>query len=161
VVTGTAAASALQFSPLAQAEHGPGRAESSGVAIGGVMTGTISLVRTALSSVGEQMYSDCLATRTIALGIPRTAYSQPSFIITVKWLAGKLVNASRQMSAIRNLDKARLLALRISRNRSFHWPQFRSKRKSTLRLSRQSCVHVVVYAREDRAHVVVRHRALI
>jgi hypothetical protein len=44
-----------------------------------------SLVRTALSSVGASMYSDCLAAQSIRLEVPRQAYTERSFQLAVTW----------------------------------------------------------------------------
>jgi hypothetical protein len=45
----------------------------------------LNYVRTALSSVGAEMYANCLATRIIKVTIPSTAYSQKIFNLNVTW----------------------------------------------------------------------------
>ena len=57
-----------------------------------------SMVRTALSAVGAEMYANCTAARVISLGIPTTAYSQPTFLLTVRWLAGQVTKPTAPIS---------------------------------------------------------------
>jgi hypothetical protein len=44
-----------------------------------------AMVRTALSSIAEAMYKECLAVPSIKLEIPRQAYTEKSFQLAVTW----------------------------------------------------------------------------
>ncbi len=45
----------------------------------------LSLVRTALSKTGAEMYKNCAAAKSIQISIPDAAYTEPGFNLTVSW----------------------------------------------------------------------------